>query len=386
MRALVYVQHLLGIGHLARSRRIAASLVEAGVQTMLVEGGTATGLAPAAGAETIQLTPVRVAADAMSTLLHGDGRPFSDADRAARRDQLLSIAARLRPDIILIEAFPFGRRAMRFELLPLIATAEQQGAAVVACSIRDILQEGGDPRRAEETVETLNRRFNMLLVHGDEAMTPLSLTFPMADRIRIPIRYTGTVGPQPQAMVDHGYAVIVSAGGGIVGEKLLETAVAARRSSPLADAPWLVLTGPNLPEEAFIQLRAAAAAAGPGVSVERSVRDLASWLASAKVSISQAGYNTVSDILASGCAAVLCPFASGGETEQTVRAGALAARRRASVLGEDDLSPRALADAVAAALELPRAEPIRHDGGARSARILVDAALERGAAGHRESA
>ncbi len=249
MRALVYVQHLLGIGHLARIRRIAASLVEAGVETVLVEGGTPTGLAPAAGVETIQLTPVRVAANAMSLLLHADGSPFTEADKAARRDQLLAIAARHQPDILLIEAFPFGRRAMRFELLPLLAAAGRQGAAVIASSVRDILQESGDLRRAEETVETLNRHFDLLLVHGDEALTPLSLTFPLADRITAPIRYTGTVGPRPAAGVQHGYAAIVSAGGGVVGETLLATAIAARGLSPLADAPWLVLTGPNLPDE-----------------------------------------------------------------------------------------------------------------------------------------
>ncbi len=386
MRALVYVQHLLGIGHLARIRRIAAGLAEAGVATTLVEGGTPTGIVPAVGVETIQLTPVRVAADAMSVLLHADGRPVTDVDKAIRRDHLLSILDRLRPDILLIEAFPFGRRAMRFELLPLLAAAEHQGTAVVACSVRDILQESANPQRSLETVETLNRHFDLLLVHGDEAMTPLSLTFPMADQITIPVRYTGTVGPRPLPATRHDYAVIVSAGGGIVGERLLQTAIAARRLSPLADASWLVLTGPNLPDEAFLRLQAAATAAGAGVSVERSVRDLASWLASAEVSISQAGYNTVADIFASGCAAVLCPFASGGETEQTVRAQALANQRRAALVSEDALTPRALADAVAAAMALPHAAPILHDGAARSAAMLVDAAREKQAASTRVSA
>ncbi len=386
MRALVYVQHLLGIGHLARIRRIAASLVEAGVETVLVEGGTPTGLAPAAGVETIQLTPVRVAANAMSLLLHADGSPFTEADKAARRDQLLAIAARHQPDILLIEAFPFGRRAMRFELLPLLAAAGRQGAAVIASSVRDILQESGDLRRAEETVETLNRHFDLLLVHGDEALTPLSLTFPLADRITAPIRYTGTVGPRPAAGVQHGYAAIVSAGGGVVGETLLATAVAARGLSPLADAPWLVLTGPNLPDEAFARLQEAAKAAGPGVTIERAVRDLASWMASAQVSISQAGYNTVADVLASGCAAVLCPFAAGGETEQTTRAKALAAERRAAVVSEEALAPDTLAAAISAALALPRAAPILHDGGTRSAQILCEAARAKRAAPRKESA
>ena len=45
-----------------------------------------------------------------------------------------------------------------------------------------------------------------------------------------------------------------------------------------------------------------------------------------RVSVSQAGYNTVLDILAARAAAVVVPFASGRETEQSLRAERLAAR------------------------------------------------------------
>ena len=62
----------------------------------------------------------------------------------------------------------------------------------------------------------------------------------------------------------------------------------------LRDATWRFLTGPNLPEVDYALL---AAAAGPGTIVERFRPDFSARLANAALSISQAGYNTVMDIL-----------------------------------------------------------------------------------------
>ncbi len=49
-------------------------------------------------------------------------------------------------------------------------------------------------------------------------------------------------------------------------------------------------------------------------------------MAQADVSVSQAGYNTVADMLVARCRAVLIPYAQDGETEQSDRAGLLEAR------------------------------------------------------------
>ena len=45
-KALVYVQHLLGLGHLMRISRIAAALADAGVETVLVHEIKSGGAGP----------------------------------------------------------------------------------------------------------------------------------------------------------------------------------------------------------------------------------------------------------------------------------------------------------------------------------------------------
>ena len=164
----------------------------------------------------------------------------------------------------------------------------------------------------------------------------------------------------------------MSVGGGAVGEALLRAAVAARPATVLADVPWRLLAGPDLPRPVFDDLRRMAPA---GVVVEPARPDFAGLLARCRLSISQAGYNTVIDVLAAGCPAVLVPFAAGGETEQRDRAALLAARGLAQVVDEATLSPASLAAAVDVAIRLPRRAPaIRLDGAETTARLVLEAA------------
>src|SRR5580700_4265426 len=106
---LFHVQHLLGIGHLQRSLRIAEALVARGVAVTLVHGGPPVpALSRARGIDIVALPPIR-ARDATFALVDGAGHPVSEALRVARRDKLLATFAELRPDIVVIEGFPFAR-------------------------------------------------------------------------------------------------------------------------------------------------------------------------------------------------------------------------------------------------------------------------------------
>ena len=147
-----------------------------------------------------------------------------------------------------------------------------------------------------------------------------------------------------------GREVMVSAGGGAVGGKLLEAALAARPRTLLADAEWRLLAGANRPEPVF---RSLAARAPDGVSVERFRPDFPRLLRSARLSISQGGYNTLMEVLDAGVRAVVVPYAGGLETEQTLRANLLAARGLVEVVGEEELGPESIAAAVARALARP---------------------------------
>jgi predicted glycosyltransferase len=130
-----------------------------------------------------------------------------------------------------------------------------------------------------------------------------------------------------------------------VGGALAEAAVRARPLSRRAgDAPWRVLLGGNLAQDRFDAIRAAADA---GTVVERNRPDFTRLLAACRLSVSQAGYNTVTELLAAGVPGVVVPFeGDGGEREQALRAERLAAAGRLTRLREAELTPARLAAAV----------------------------------------
>jgi predicted glycosyltransferase len=260
----------------------------------------------------------------------------------------------VRPHAVITEAFPFGRRQMRFELLPLLdMIGRTDPKPKLFSSVRDILQENRKPGRDEETVDLVKRHFDAVLVHGDADFVRLEDTFPLTAEIADKVRYTGLVAPKPAAAPNDVFDIIASAGGGAVGLKLIGAARDAAAMLP-ASHRWLLVTGPNLPETDFIGLSRAAPA---NITLARFRKDFPSLLRGAKVSISQAGYNTVGDLLRTNCRSILIPFVAGGETEQTVRAERLQALGLAAVLPEQGLT----AEHVAAAVERVLAAPARKD-------------------------
>ena len=342
-RVFFYVQHLLGIGHIVRASRIAEAMQAAGLDVTMVTGGKPVEGFPGALLTHVELPPVIASNSGFSGLADVDGVPVDGAFLARRTDRLLSAFRDCDPDVVLIEAFPFGRRQMRFELLPLLeAIKSAPRRPLLFSSVRDILQENRKPGRDEETVRLVEDHFDGVLVHGDPQFVRLEETFPLAHRIADKVHYTGLVAPEPPEPARDRFDVIVSAGGGAVGAALIDAAI---RAQALLQDPrsWCLITGPNLPQADFERL---SGQTPQHVTLVRFRRDFPNLLMNAALSISQAGYNTVGDLLRADCAAVLVPFASGGETEQTVRAQKLAALGFAEIVPEEGLNGERLAEAI----------------------------------------
>ena len=369
MIVLFHVQHLLGIGHLTRTAALARTLAADGFEVTVASGGEPVSGVDFGRARLAQLPPARVADRRFKQLIDERGEPASDAWRAVRRDRLLALYEEVGPDIVVTELFPFGRRQLRFELLPLLdrcaADRARSGRPRIACSVRDILVKSPKPERNREMRDLVRRYYDRVLVHGDPRVVSLDATFPHAREIADRIAYTGYVvsrqegppaGREPEGVGggedESGREVIVSAGGGAVGGQLLEASLAARSRTPLGNAHWRLLAGSNLPESEF---RALADRAPSGVTVERFRPDFQALLRGAALSISQGGYNTLMEVLDAGLSAVVVPYAGGLETEQTLRARLLAARGLVEVVSEDALGAESLAAAVRRALAAPPA-------------------------------
>lgn len=357
-RVFFYVQHLLGIGHLVRTNRIAAALVEAGLDVTLVMGGLPVEGMVHPPCRRVQLPAVKAGAAGFSTLEDAEGRPVDDDFKARRTAMLLDAFRSYQPDVLLIEAFPFGRRAMRFELLPLLELANAlPRRPLIAASVRDILQETTKPGRAEETLETIERYFDLVLVHGDPSFARLDESFPLADAITREVFYTGLVAGPPPAPASLRFDVLISAGGGAAGLPLIRAA-ADMLTKPGHAYHCGIVMGPNLPRTELDSLLARKTS---GLEVFAFRPDLPDLMGASKLSISQAGYNTVCDVLRAGCRSLLVPFAAGGETEQSVRAKRLETMGLAAVLPEASVTADQLQSKVRDLLAQPVPQTSRLD-------------------------
>lgn len=384
LRIHIYVQHLLGAGHLVRMRVLAAALAGAGHGVTLISGGMPTGSrkSPHDGRyEFFQLPAVKVAPGDFSVLLGPDGRPVCGDFRARRTEQLLQRVRADSPQVLVVETFPFGRRPLRFELLPLMRmVGGMEPRPLRLCSLRDILQLR-TPARYRQTVAEVNAWFDHVLVHADPVVATLAETFPLAGELDGRVFHSGYIYDLGdcrggESKTEGRGEVIVSAGDGAVGLGLLETAIAARRYSKLRDRPWRLLVSGNIGVAGFDALRNRA---GDGMTVEWHRPDFAALLSVCAVSVSQAGYNTVLDTVAANCRAVLVPFSRHGESEQAHRAEKISALGWAVLLAENDLNPRRLAAAVdrAVRLDLSKCRPVKMDGALQTTRFIEDRFAQR---------
>jgi predicted glycosyltransferase len=379
-RCLFWVQSLLGSGHLRRALLLADALARRNVAVTLVNGGLPGPWPAGEGVTLVQLLPIVAKDPHFQALIDASGAPVAEALRAERRQTLLDLLHRLRPHLVVTEMFPFGRRAFRGELLPLLAAGGTLPVPpLLVASVRDVLVSKPDPARYAWMAEVCREHYDKVLVHGDERLLPFALSFPLAGTLGNRIVHTGFVHPaehEPPASVEEAPAVLISAGGGAVGEALLRAAIAARPLTSFAAASWLLVTGRNLAEPAFAALAGQVPA---GCRLVRHRDDLPALMAGCAVSVSQAGYNTVVEGLMGRARMVLVPFAGGSEDEQERRAGRLAALGLAKMVRERELSAGDLAAAIdrIAAKPRPPASPWRFDGAARSAQIMVDLLEER---------
>ena len=182
---MFYVQHLLGIGHVFRAMRVAKGLARAGCETHIIWGGTKISTMDTQGIHMHHLEAVHVENEDFKSLVMDDGVEMDDQAKEKRAAHLLELFKTINPDILITEAYPFGRRQMRFELIPLMEAAKTaKPKPMVVCSIRDILQENRAPKRVRESLDSIHQWFDLVMVHGDPDLIPIEATLEGSEEIK----------------------------------------------------------------------------------------------------------------------------------------------------------------------------------------------------------
>ena len=272
-KVMFYCQHILGMGHLIRSIEIVRGLIS-DFQICFINGGKAIAEFEFPPEIEVVHIPALQTDKEFQGLYPVDNNLTIEEVKQIRRDTLLQVCDRFKPDILIVELFPFGRKRFSFELLPLLNKAKAMGTKIVS-SVRDILVTKPDRERHEaEVCRLINKYFELLLVHGDPNFVKLDLSFSRLQDLNCDVVYTGYVTqPLPDNVrnirnirnirnvrVVHDLntqskrSILVTVGGGRFGHDLLECVVET--------APILrdkiphhiqVFTGPFAPEKIINQ-------------------------------------------------------------------------------------------------------------------------------------
>ncbi|WP_299745658.1 glycosyltransferase [uncultured Tateyamaria sp.] len=370
MQVTIVVTHLLGTGHLARALTLGRAFVAAGDAVTVISGGKPVPHFDSTGLTLVQLPPLQSNGTDFSTLLTDTGEIASEAYLVARQSALVDHVAQQKPDVLITELFPFGRRILKAEFQALLETADGLlSRPLVLSSIRDILAPPSKPAKVAFADQLVNHFYDAVLVHSDPEVVPLDTSWPVSDMLRTKLRYTGFVAPQaPDVNAPRHNEILVSAGGGAVGDTVFEAACDAATLD--AARLWRFLVGGDDARRAHWANRAPA-----NVTVEGPRPDFRNLLVGATASVSMCGYNTALDVLQTGVPAVFVPFDDGGEVEQGLRADALTTLPAVSVLRQTDLSGPTLADAINKLTQRGRRDPRKTGMDGASASVDIVRAL-----------
>lgn len=381
MRLLFYCQHALGMGHFVRSIALADRLADDFGVLFLNGGAVPTGLTFPSRVDRIDMPALGMTETGRLVALDPD---YSvDGALEARRALMLDVFRSWRPDVVLIELFPFGRKKFEAELVPLLDAVRLIGASggrapLVVSSVRDLLITGrADQQRFDDRARELcDRYFDLVLVHADPILASFDESFRPSVPLRTPVEHTGFLSrPVPPSHDGPRSGVLVSAGGGLVGEPLYRVAVEAHRANWAAcGLATTLVAGPFAPA-ATLEWLDEAARSTPGLTVLPHVPDLRPLLQRAALSVSQCGYNTALDLVSTRTPALVVPFGDGHENEQSRRAERLAANGLLRWLPAGHVTAERLAAAILETRNFrPAVSDLRMNGADETVRLLLQQA------------
>jgi predicted glycosyltransferase len=382
MKILFYCQYVWGIGHLFRSIEVARALSDHKV--FLVAGGREIDINLPEHVSLVRL-PGLYMDEHFTTLIPEDpGKTIEDIQRQ-RKEILFGLCEKHKPDLLIIELYPFGRTIFGFELQPLLDSIHQGrfGKTKIVCSLRDILVEKRDPGMYEERViNHLNAHFDLLLIHSDPELLPLDETFSRVNDIQIPIFYTGFVTRKVEAgagknlrrelaMGAEEKLIVASAGGGRSGYKLLSNVIGAvHLLSNTHPIRLEMFAGPFRDDDEFRKLSAHST---KRIRIRRFTQRFLDYLSAADGSVSLAGYNTCMNLLVTRIPALVYPYLR--QQEQPIRVTKIKDFLPMKILQDQDLSPSALGGHIQQMLgvsKLSASISLNLDGAENTARYLTE--------------
>lgn len=222
----IHCQYVYGIGHLVRAAELAKGLSERFEVYFLNGGEQVPNFDIPPSVRFVQL-PAIYKNETGDRLLPVNTLESLEECFQRRKEILLDLVERVKPNILITEHFPFGL-LFENEVMRLIASIKEVNPfAQIVSSVRDIIESSRGGQRDDYICNIINRNFDLVLVHGDENFAPLATSFPRSSDICVPIVHTGYIVREivPVDNSDDKPIILASVAGGRLGKELLDVLI-----------------------------------------------------------------------------------------------------------------------------------------------------------------
>jgi predicted glycosyltransferase len=262
---------------------------------------------------------------------------------------------RFNPDLMVVDKRASG---IDSELLPTLHALRENGRHTkLALGVRDILDEPERTRKilaGNGSFEVINEFYDEVWIYGSKGIFDTTKEYGFPDSVVRKTFYCGYL-KRPTVVAkrpDGPPRILVTTGGGGDGSDLIEAYLAGLSTLPRNVAlRSTVIFGPQMPQERRLSLLRRFDYMAD-VNFLEFEADITNLYAESDLVVSQAGYNTVCELLSFSRRAILVPR-SEPVREQLIRARLLAERGFFECLEPQDLTPETLISRVLEALNSP---------------------------------
>ncbi|WP_171616401.1 glycosyltransferase family protein [Ruegeria sp. HKCCD6428] len=349
-RILFYSHDTFGLGHLRRSRALAAAITQAdqSASALILTGS------PVAGRFTfprrvdhVRLPGVTKRADG-SYAARTIGMGIEEVTEL-RSGLIQTAVQQFDPDVLIVDKEPTGFRG---ELLPTLNHLQQNCGTKMVLGLRDVLDEP-EVLAAEwarkEAVEATERFYHEIWVYGLQSIYDPTKGLPLSAAAQSRIHWTGylrrdlgPVGEPPKQPY-----ILITPGGGGDGKAMVNLVLSAYEKDPNLSPRAVLVYGPFLSGELREDFETRVAALNGRVTAVGFESQIETLFAGAEGVVCMGGYNTFCEVLSFDKRAVIVPRTTP-RLEQWIRASRAEGLGLVRMLDEnrDGLTPDAMIRAI----------------------------------------
>lgn len=376
-------QYSAGIGRLMRCLELARSLGRQYRVAVLNCGPLPDGISAPVDVDVVQMRACVHEQPGRSTICDHSSEGCRKV-AAERREFILQQYVKLKPAVVIIDTFPFGRGGSKDEWQPMLglASGSTGNKPLILCSLQDICGRNGRNLQSEhdQTAQMLEFYFDAVLVHSDPVFVRLEEFFQPQKALATPAVYTGFLSPGQSTVVPtevREKRILVSAGGGESGGSLFRVAIEAHRILWEAERlPMTIITGPLFPKREWQELQWLTRKS-QALTIKRSVPNLRAEMIKVRWSVSQCGYSTAIEVIGSGVAPLFVPSPTERYIAQIDRACRLVDRGAGRLLVKSHLNAASLAHEMMQLIRfVPRETSFDMSGSVTTIRLIEQMTMQ----------